>query len=617
MCGIGLCVRLCTASSSKASAPSLNSETVALLKRRGPEGFRREEVKLTDTTGFTLTATVLGFRGRQLTQQPVKDELGNMLAWNGEIFNDNKTRSLQVPDKECDTNVLLHRLSQCTCDSELLNTMSRIEGPWAFVYYKSDKQQLWFGRDVFGRRSLLYRTYDSCLALASVVHALQDEIWRELPADGIYCLNLNQSASRGSMFGGIAALRLFPWHRLPAGNLFEPGSLHSHPLKPILVCSVDPWISSPLNKQLGSGPPPMPPLGRDFFRKVVEKHQEIQLALSQLDSVLLEAVRRRLSNHMQVCQRCIRRHREGLADTPQCNHASVAVLFSGGLDSMVIAAMCARVLPRSCPIDLLNVAFEHQLHMIDSQSKTKNWFKSFDAPDRLSAKLGVDELRAAFPERQWNLVEIDVNKEELQFDRAYHIHKLIYPLETVLDDSLGCALWFAARGRGKISGDPYTSPARVVFVGMGADEQLGGYSRHMMKYKNSGWEGLIEEISTDLNRIAERNLGRDDRIISDHGREGRFPYLDRDVVSFLNRVPIWMKVNPNLPRGIGDKMLLRTLAASMHLDEAACRPKRAMQFGTRVVHAEEDRAKGGDICQKLMDMELGSVPESERAYWKM
>ncbi|KAL1478756.1 hypothetical protein MTO96_034859, partial [Rhipicephalus appendiculatus] len=368
-----------------------NSETVALLKRRGPEGIRREEVKLTDTTGFTLTATVLGFRGRQLTQQPVKDELGNLLAWNGEIFNDNK-----VPDKECDTNVLLHRLSQCTCDSELLNTMSCIEGPWAFVYFK-----LWFGRDVFGRRSLLYRIYDNGIALASVVNALQDEIWRELPADGIYCLDLNQSASRGS-----CALCLFPWHRLPAGNLFEPGSLRSHPLSPTLVCSIDPGISSPLNKELGSGPPPMPPLGRNFFRKVVEKHEEIQLAMSQLDSVLLEAVRRRLSNHMMVCQRCIRKHREGLTDTPQCNHASVAVLFSGGLDSMVIAAMCARVLPRSCPIDLLNVAFEHQLHMIDSQSKTKNWFKSFDAPDRLSAKLGVDELRAAFPERQWNLVEV-------------------------------------------------------------------------------------------------------------------------------------------------------------------------------------------------------------------
>ncbi|KAH8035574.1 hypothetical protein HPB51_007757 [Rhipicephalus microplus] len=64
------------------------------------------------------------------------------------------------------------------------------------------------------------------------------------------------------------------------------------------------------------------------------------------------------------------------------------------------------------------------------------------------------------------------------------------------------------------------------------------------------------------------------------------------------------EVNPHLPRGIGDKMLLRALAASLHLDEAACRPKRAMQFRTRVVRAEEDHAKGGDICQKLMDVSV-------------
>ncbi|KAH8035941.1 hypothetical protein HPB51_013482 [Rhipicephalus microplus] len=76
--------------------------------------------------------------------------------------------------------------------------------------------------------------------------------------------------------------------------------------------------------------------------KVVENHQEIQSALYELDGVLLEAVRRRLSNHMMVCQRCVHGHREGPTDTPQCNHASVAVLFSGGLDSMVVAAMCAR-----------------------------------------------------------------------------------------------------------------------------------------------------------------------------------------------------------------------------------------------------------------------------------
>lgn len=43
------------------------------------------------------------------------------------------------------------------------------------------------------------------------------------------------------------------------------------------------------------------------------------------------------------------------------------------------------------------------------------------------------------------------------------ITNLIYPLNTILDESLGCALWFASRGRGTLNGttEMYTSPARV------------------------------------------------------------------------------------------------------------------------------------------------------------
>ena len=32
------------------------------------------------------------------------------------------------------------------------------------------------------------------------------------------------------------------------------------------------------------------------------------------------------------------------------------------------------------------------------------------------------------------------------------------------------------------------------------------------------------------------------RCISDHGREARFPFLDEEVVSFLNSLPVWIKV---------------------------------------------------------------------------
>ena len=50
--------------------------------------------------------------------------------------------------------------------------------------------------------------------------------------------------------------------------------------------------------------------------------------------------------------------------------------------------------------------------------------------------------------------------------RDQHIRPLLYPLETVLDDSIGCAVWFAARGHGVLGngehqGKPIQSSARV------------------------------------------------------------------------------------------------------------------------------------------------------------
>ena len=56
---------------------------------------------------------------------------------------------------------------------------------------------------------------------------------------------------------------------------------------------------------------------------------------------------------------------------------------------------------------------------------------------------------------------------------------------------------------------------------MGADEQLAGYGRHRSAFRDRSWPGLVAEIQTQLLGICERNLGRDDRVISDHGREAR------------------------------------------------------------------------------------------------
>jgi asparagine synthetase B (glutamine-hydrolysing) len=136
----------------------------------------------------------------------------------------------------------------------------------------------------------------------------------------------------------------------------------------------------------------------------------------------------------------------------------------------------------------------------------------------------------------------------------------------VLEDGQGC----------------YQTNTKILLLGMGADEQLGGYGRHRTKFLLGGWSNLIKELQFDLSRISVRNLGRDDRCISDHGREARFPFLDEDVVNFLSSIPIWLKIHPNFNKGFGDKYILRKLADHLGLKESAWIAKRAIQFGSRV-----------------------------------
>ena len=67
----------------------------------------------------------------------------------------------------------------------------------------------------------------------------------------------------------------------------------------------------------------------------------------------------------------------------------------------------------------------------------------------------------------------------------------------------------------------------------------------------------------ELGQISSRNLGQDDRGISDHGKEARFPFLDENVVSFLNSLPVWEKANLTSPCGIGEKLILPLAAVEL------------------------------------------------------
>ncbi|XP_041857353.1 asparagine synthetase domain-containing protein 1 [Melanotaenia boesemani] len=581
------------------------------LKRRGPDSSQNVTVTGTDSSYCcSFSAHVLHMRGH-LTPQPVQDDAGNILLWNGEIFG-----GLPVTPEENDTAVVSQRLSTCSSPSKILTVLSAIQGPWGFVYYQKAGDYLWFGRDFFGRRSLLWKYDDELTALtvtsvAAQLSAADRSSWKEIPAVGVYRVALKAVAEAGSV-----SFEIFPW--VHAGNDFISSCSE------IILESIPGGCSAVMNQSGLTLTSPVCPLNTSLNQ--TEIHPDSHLSLSNLEELLVSKKKTDEVNHLiGVLSEAVRRRVHSLSfrdldsSLPTRDHASIAILFSGGIDSMILAALADRHVPAHQPIDLLNVAFKLQEPKKQKESAKKlkkkptgyktdeagsQTFSPFDVPDRLTGKAGLKELQDLNPDRMWNFVEINVTREELQKMRQERISHLVHPLDTVLDDSIGCAVWFAARGVGVIMEDgdqrPFTSSAKVILTGIGADEQLAGYSRHRVRFKMSGHEGLVQELAMELGRISSRNLGRDDRVIGDHGKEARFPYLDEDVVSYLNSLPVWKKADLSLPRGVGEKLLLRLAAKQLGLGRSAVLPKRAMQFGSRIAKMEHSHEKASDKCSRLL-----------------
>jgi asparagine synthetase B (glutamine-hydrolysing) len=305
----------------------------------------------------------------------------------------------------------------------------------------------------------------------------------------------------------------------------------------------------------------------------------------------------------------------------QGQSAKIAVLFSGGLDCTLLARLAHNILPINEPIDLLNVAFENPrvaAAAAAATSKPQNPSSSsppskptsfYEAcPDRITGRSAHAELQQTCPDRTWRFVAIDIPYTETLAHRD-SVKRLMRPHNTEMDLSIACALYFASRGQGAISNptpSPYTTTARVLLSGLGADELFAGYGRHGVAFTRGGFPGLIAEIQLDVSRLGQRNLGRDDRVLAHWGRETRFPYLDEVFVAWVLQAPVWEKCGFGLAEpqsedgkrcleGIDkEKMALRLVALRLGLSSVAREKKRAIQFGARTAKMEKGRTRGTD-----------------------
>lgn len=150
----------------------------------------------------------------------------------------------------------------------------------------------------------------------------------------------------------------------------------------------------------------------------------------------------------------------------------------------------------------------------------------------------------------------------------------------------------------------------MLLIGSGADELFGGYSRHRTAYLGSAdaetdilpYDRLDAVLEYDFLRLPSRNLARDDRVVGDHGRTVRAPYLDEEFVSLVRSLRSHSKCYHKLETGVGDKLLLRLLGFSIGLRGASARKKRAMQFGTRVADSKQNAT---DVSVSLSNARAG------------
>jgi asparagine synthase (glutamine-hydrolysing) len=561
MCGIAGILGM--GSNAREPSPQELLRMVGVLHHRGPDGYG---IYIDDHAG--LAHARLSIIDRAGGGQPLCNEDSSIwVTFNGEIFNFIELRQeLEALGHRfatrSDTETIVHAFEQWGRDC-----FAKFNGQFAIGLWDRKARELWLARDQAGICPLFIARAPGCLVFGSEAKAIfaSGRIAAEPDAMGLaQAFVLWAAAAPTTCFKGVECL--------------APGTCRRYRLDGTQV----EWSFAAMD-----------------FHPDHHSRATLASAAEELDDALTRAIRLRLR-----------------ADVP------VGAYLSGGLDSSVIAKLCA--LANKAPIETFSLRFDDTKYDEGSAQK------------RVAAYLGTRHH------------EIVVTPQHIQ----EHLPLVIRHCETPLTRA-GPAPMFLLSGLVRELG------FRVVLTGEGADEMFGGYDvfkeakvrafwarhpkstmrpallsrvhpyvanaaspdmwraffqrgldqindpffSHRPRWENTSWllrflapgvrescapQAMIERAANrlphgwDHESVVSRAQtieaavfmssyllsSQGDRALMANSVEGRFPFLDPQVIALGRRLPDSLKL-----AGLHEKIVLRTVAAKYLPDEIRARRK--------------------------------------------
>ncbi len=213
----------------------------------------------------------------------------------------------------------------------------------------------------------------------------------------------------------------------------------------------------------------------------------------------------------------------------------VAIAFSGGLDSSILARCASR-----------------HAEVIGCCVFAKN------SRDEMAAESAARKLEIGFSSRT---VERD--------DLVRNLSSLDLPFEpTSMDRALWCIYSIASEMAAR-------EGSEVILLGQLADELFGGYRKYAAALTEKGPRAAEGMMAADVAGCAKRGFVRDE-IACSRRSEPRFPFADESILSYGLACPVDFKIRPG-----SRKAILRRAGVILGLDEElATEPKKAAQYSS-------------------------------------